>query len=57
MQFRLTSDSFNTTVANWQGVDDKPKKNSKNFVESGGVEKAIDDAKIHLSFQIITVML
>ena len=43
VQYRLMSDSFNTTPANWQGVDDEPIANSKNLVESGGVYKKIDD--------------
>lgn len=39
VQFRLMSDSFNTTVSNWQGVDEEPIVSSKNLVESGGVAK------------------
>jgi hypothetical protein len=31
------SDTFNTTVANWQGVDDVPTAGSDNLVKSGGV--------------------
>lgn len=38
VQYRLMSDSFNTTPSNWQGVDDEPTARSKNLVESGGVE-------------------
>ena len=35
------SESFNTTVANWQGVDDVPTAGSHNLVESGGVEERL----------------
>lgn len=41
VQYRLMSDSFNTTVANWQGVDDEPTAGSDNLVKSGGVENKI----------------
>ena len=41
VQYRLMSDTFNTTPANWQGVDDEPKDNSKNLVESGAVYYSI----------------
>lgn len=37
VQYRLMSDTFNTTVANWQGVDDVPTVGSDNQVKSGGV--------------------
>lgn len=37
VQYRLMSDTFNTTVANWQGVDDEPTAGSQNLVKSGGV--------------------
>ena len=37
VQWRLMSDSFNTTVANWQGVDDEPTAGSDNLVKSGGI--------------------
>ena len=37
VQYRLMSDTFNTTVANWQGVDEKPTTGSDNLVKSGGV--------------------
>ena len=43
VQFRLMSDSFNTTVANWQGVDDEPVDGSENLVKSGGVAKLKTD--------------
>ena len=36
------SDSFNTTVANWQGVDNEPTAGSNNLVKSGGVKQVID---------------
>jgi lysophospholipase L1-like esterase len=35
------SDTFNTTVTNWQGVDDEPTAGSENLVKSGGVAKNI----------------
>lgn len=41
VQYRLMSDTFNTTVSNWQGIDDEPTAGSKNLVKSGGVFKAI----------------
>lgn len=37
VQYRLMSDSFNTIIANWQGVDDEPTVGSENLVKSGGV--------------------
>lgn len=37
VQYRLMADSFNTAVANWQGVDDEPTAGSNNLVKSGGV--------------------
>jgi flagellar hook-associated protein FlgK len=37
VQYRLISDTFNTTVDNWQGVDDAPTVNSKNLIESKAV--------------------
>ena len=42
VQYRLTSDSFNTTEANWQGVDDEPTTGSDNLVKSGGVYEGIN---------------
>ena len=36
VQYRLMSDSFNTNVSNWQGVDDVPTSDSDNLVKSGG---------------------
>lgn len=41
VQYRLMSDSFNTTVANWQGVDDVPTARSENLVKSGGVYEEV----------------
>lgn len=41
VQYRLMSDTFNTTLANWQGLDDEPTENSQNLVKSGGVRSAI----------------
>ena len=37
VQYRLMSNSFNTALANWQGVDDGPTSGSDNLVKSGGV--------------------
>ena len=57
VQFRLMSDTFNTTVANWQGVDDEPTAGSDNLVKSGGVHynlKALEDAGIMDSYQTLT---
>ena len=31
------TDSFSTTVLDWQGIDEKPTVGSHNLVESGGV--------------------
>lgn len=45
VQFRLMSDIFNTTVANWQGVDDVPTAGSDNLVKSGGVASRYGEAK------------
>ena len=42
VQYRLMSNSFNTTPANWQGVDDEPTADSHNLVESGGVAQEIE---------------
>ena len=40
VQFRLMADSFNTTPANWQGVDDEPTSGSDNLVKSGGIHSS-----------------
>ena len=45
VQYRLMSDTFNTTPANWQGLDDEPTENSQNLVKSGGVESSIAAAE------------
>lgn len=37
VQYRLMSNTFNTTPANWQGVDDEPTAGSENLVKSSGV--------------------
>ena len=37
VQFRLMSDTFSTTVTDWQGVDDEPTAGSDNLVKSGSV--------------------
>jgi len=61
VQYRLMSDTFNTTPANWQGVDDEPIDGSKNLTESGGVRKlvnsvigAIADKSISVSGNTVT---
>lgn len=43
VQYRLMSDTFNTTVANWQGVDDEPTTGSDNLIKSGGVSEYFDN--------------
>ena len=43
VQYRLMSDSFNTTVTDWQGVDDVPTAGSDNLVKSGGVDDRISE--------------
>lgn len=45
VQYRLMSDTFNTTVANWQGVDDEPTAGSDNLVKSGGVYDVLEEIK------------
>lgn len=50
IQYRLMSDTFNTTVANWQGVDDVPTAGSNNLVKSNGVRVAIDEVSFVDSF-------
>ena len=42
VQYRLMSDTFNTTLANWQGVDDEPIVKSKNLITSGGVYESFE---------------
>lgn len=41
VQYRLMSDTFNTTVDNWQGVDYEPTVGSQNLITSGAVEKIL----------------
>ena len=43
VQYRLMSNTFNTTLANWQGVDNEPTAGSDNLVKSGGVIKSIKE--------------
>lgn len=37
VQYRLMSDSFNTTPTNWQGVDNEPIAGSENLIKSSSV--------------------
>ena len=46
VQYRLMSDTFNTTPANWQGVDDEPTAGSDNLVKSGGVANGLDNLNL-----------
>ena len=41
VQYRLITDDWSTTPANWQGVDDEPTAGSDNLVKSGGVANQI----------------
>ena len=41
VQYRLMSDEFSTTPSDWQGVDEEPTAESKNLVQSGGVDRDI----------------
>lgn len=45
VQYRLMSDTFNTTPANWQGVDDEPTAGSNNLVKSGAVYNVLKNSK------------
>ena len=54
VQYRLMSDTFNTTEANWQGVDDKPVAGSKSLAESGGVYKSLVEMANYMSSPVIT---
>ena len=49
VQYRLMSDTFNTTLANWQGVDSEPTAGSDNLVKSGGVAEGFMDAYSSMS--------
>ena len=42
MQYRLMTQTFSTSVSDWQGVDDEPTVGSKNLVKSGGVANLVD---------------
>lgn len=55
VQYRLMSDTFSTTVANWQGVDDEPTAGSENLVESGGVRKVINDIYSNIGTSPFTI--
>jgi hypothetical protein len=46
------SDTFNTIVANWQGVDDVPTAGSDNLVKSGGAAKEIANSISSLNKQL-----
>jgi hypothetical protein len=37
--------NFTTDVTQWQGVDDEPTAGSENLIESGGVNKSIQNVK------------
>lgn len=41
VQYRLMSDTFNTTIINWQGVDDEPTAGSNNLVKSRGAYNSV----------------
>lgn len=45
VQYRLMANTFSTTVANWQGVDNEPTIGSNNLVKSGGVADSINKLK------------
>ena len=45
VQYRLISDAFNTTPANWQGVDDELTPGSNNLAKSGNVYSSIANFK------------
>lgn len=46
VQYRLMAQTFSTTVADWQGVDDEPTAESNNLVKSGGVASVFGGYKI-----------
>ena len=46
VQYRLMSNVWSTTVADWQGVDDEPTVGSDNLVKSGGVTDTINQLKV-----------
>lgn len=51
VQYRLMSNTFNTIVANWQGVDEEPTAGSNNLAESGGVVQNI--ILSHRNFEVL----
>lgn len=51
VQYSLMSGVFNTSVDNWQGVDNEPTVGSDNLVKSGGVNAKTQD----LQFEIDTI--
>ena len=55
VQYRLMSDTFNTTETNWQGVDDEPTTGSDNLVKSGGIYKEISN-KVSKDGEGITIV-
>lgn len=48
VQYRLMSDTFNTTPSNWQGVDDEPTAGSENLVKSGGVSTEFSSDRLFI---------
>ena len=55
VQYRLMSNTFNTNIANWQGVDDEPTAESDNLIKSGGVYKEISQ-KVSKNGEGITIV-
>ena len=53
VQYRLMSDTFNTTPTNWQGVDDVPTAGSENLVKSGGVCDQLTDISEDVYLEIM----
>ena len=43
VQYRLMANTFSTTVADWQGVDDEPTDGSDNLVKSGGINSRLNE--------------
>ena len=48
VSYRLMSQTFSTTVTDWQGVDDVPTAGSDNLVKSGGVYEQFNELDIEL---------
>ena len=46
VQYRLMANTFSTTAADWQGVDDEPIAGSENLVKSGGVYNTVISEKM-----------